>query len=121
MHTSAIATGTIGHNMLVIMDSVLLLLPLMTRNLIGLKPLRPLSPSGCTPLVTSWPLWLYCGRDARRPPRRSECDATVRVVFSVVYSREELVWSRDERPLAYSREALGWSREDREWCTMTAV
>jgi hypothetical protein len=90
-----------GHSMLVIMDRVLLLFPEMTRNFIGLKPLLPLSPSGCTPLVTLCPLWLYCGRDARRSR------GSVRVVFSVVYSREELPWSREERPLAYSREALG--------------
>jgi hypothetical protein len=80
------------------MDSVLLLLPLMTRNLIGLKPRLPLSPSGAMPLVTLCPFALYWGRDARR---------SLRVVFSVVYSREELAWSREVRPLAYSREALG--------------
>ncbi|KAG9796250.1 hypothetical protein KCU88_g356, partial [Aureobasidium melanogenum] len=28
----------------------------------GLIPRRPLSPSGCMPGVTAWPLWLYCGR-----------------------------------------------------------
>jgi hypothetical protein len=61
----------------------------------GLKPLRPLSPSGCTPLVTLCPLWLYCGSEARRLP----CGAAVRVVFSVVYSREELWWSREDRLL----------------------
>jgi hypothetical protein len=85
------ATGTIGHSMLVTMDSVLVLRPLMTRNLMGLKPRLPLSPSGCRPLVTACPLWLYCGSDARRSRF---------VAFSVVYSREELVWSLDERPLA---------------------
>jgi hypothetical protein len=46
-------------------------------------------------------LWLYCGRDARRSR-----GSAARVLFSV-YSREELAWSREERPLAYSREALG--------------
>jgi hypothetical protein len=96
-----------GHRQFVNFDNVLLLLPQMTRNLMGWKPLLPLSPSGCMPLVTSWPWWLYCGSDARLSPRRSECGAVVRVVFSVVYSREVLVCSREERPLAYSREALG--------------
>lgn len=90
-----------GHSKLVIMDKVLLLRPLMTRNLMGLKPRLPLSPSGCMPFVTSCPLWLYCGRDWRRSPRE------VRLVFSVVYSRGELWWSRDDRPLVWSREALG--------------
>jgi hypothetical protein len=53
--------GTIGHSKFVILDRVLLLLAVITRNLKGLNPLLPLSPSGWMPFVTSWPLWLYWG------------------------------------------------------------
>jgi hypothetical protein len=101
------AMGTMGHRQLVSIDNVLLLLPLITMNLRGLKPLRPLSPSGCKPLVTRWPLWLYCGSEERRLSSRLAL-GPVWTAFSVVYSRDELaLWSRDERPLAYSRDALG--------------
>ena len=101
MPTNAIAMGTMGHRQLTSIDIVLELLPLMTRNLMGLKPLLPLSPSGWMPLVTSWPLWLYCGRDERRLSRD---------LFSLTTSR-----SRDDLwPLVYDDRPLvvGYSRED---------
>lgn len=89
------ATGTTGHRQLQSIESVLLLLPQMTRNLIGLKPLRPLSPSGWMPLVTSCPLWLYCGSDWRR---LLLAGATVREVFSLEYSRDDRPLVCEDRP-----------------------
>jgi hypothetical protein len=62
MYTRAIATGTIGHNMLTQELSVLLLLKQIFKNLSGCTPRLPLSPSGSMPLVISWPLWLKRGR-----------------------------------------------------------
>lgn len=87
--------GTMGHSMLTSMDGVLLLLPVMTRNLIRLKPDLPLSPSGWMPFVTLWPLWLYCGRDSRRllrDRRSDEWRGALREGFSELYAR-----SREER------------------------
>ena len=104
-----------GHRQLTNMEGVLLLLPLITRNLIGLKPPLPLSPSGWMPFVTSWPLWLYCGRDERRLSRRSS-PGTVRGVFSLMTSR-----SREDRwPLYEDLPLFGYSREDLERCGMAA-
>lgn len=80
---------------------MLLLLKAIVTNLIGLKPLLPLSPSGWMPFVTSCPLWLYCGSDCPRLSLRplAECCRERLRGFSLVYSRDGYsleVCSRDD-------------------------
>lgn len=100
------ATGTIGHRALTIIDSVLLLLKTIFINLNGLKPLRPLSPSGWMPVVTLCPLWLYCGSACVRLSLwpLADCCRERRRGFSVVYSREVYSLEECSRDDLYSRE-----------------
>lgn len=72
----AMAAGTKGHRKFTNLDAVLVLLKQILRKWSGWIPFRPLSPSGCMPLVTLCPLWLYIGSP---PPVRpeDECGGTV--------------------------------------------
>lgn len=54
----AMAAGTNGHRMFTAADTLLEERMQMERNLSGLKPRRPLSPSASMPGVTLSPLWL---------------------------------------------------------------